>query len=136
MNFKDPVKCDSIISTMKNAEISRASQRALLNSFFNGEPLWSEEEAKQNRILIRFNDKSGAVLLHTARAQYENALLKQGVFFNVHLPDAPAEKQSDWAKFITLRINKPLMDSSIFYHTQDNVFGGVALHGVGAKIWW
>lgn len=135
-NFSTPDKVDSVIQTMENAAIEPAANRALLNEFFNGCPLWTEEEAKANKILINFNDKQGAVFLHTARAQYENGLLKRGIYFKVTLPDAPPDKQKDWSAFITREINKPIMNSSAFYHTQDSVFGGVCLHGVGAKMWW
>lgn len=136
MNFSGSDKVSDCIDQMQTAEIPRAVNRTLLNEFFNGLPLWSEEEAEENRILINFNDKSGAVLLHTARAQYENALMKQGSLFKVTIPDAPPQHQSDWSSFITRTINKPIMDSSSFYHVQDSVFGGVCLHGVGAKMWF
>lgn len=136
MNFSTADKVNSCIDNMRSAEINRSANRALLDEFFNGAPLWTEKEAEENRILVNFNDKSGAVLLHTARAQYENALLNQSQFFKVSIPDAPADKQAAWSAFITRGINKPLMDSPMFYQTQRSVFGAVTLHGCGAKVWW
>jgi len=135
-NFSSPDKVQSVLDTMLNAEVARADNRALLNRFFNGAPPWTKDEARENRIIFNLNDKSGCVLLHSARAQYENALMKQGVFFRLFPSDAPPDKQKDWAAFVTLAMNKPVMNSNAFYHTQDSVFGGVCLHGVGAKIWW
>jgi len=135
MNFSTAEKIDSVIEQMKTAELLRSAPRALLNEFFNGKPLWTEDEAEANHILITMNDKQGSTLLHNARAQYENAFLKQAQFFKVTIPDAPPEKQRDWENTITRLINKPIVESNEFFHTQDSVFGGVVLHGMGAKMW-
>ena len=135
MNFKDASKVDSVIELMKQAELLRAAPRAVLNGFFNGKAPWTEKEAEENHILCNFNDKSGSVLLHNARAQYENAFLKQAQFFKVLIPDAPEKNRADWETTITRLINKPIVNSSEFFHTQDSVFGGVCLHGSGAKMW-
>ncbi len=134
-NFSSPEKVDGVIDSMKQAEIQRSSTRAVLNSFFNGRAPWTEQEAEENHILCNFNDKSGSVLLHNARAQYENAFLKNTSYFKISLPDAPAKNQSDWSSFITRSINKPIVGSNSFFHTQDSVFGGVCLHGMGTKMW-
>lgn len=121
---------------MRTAEILRATSRALINDFFNGKPLWNAQEQKDNRILFTFNDKSGAVLLHTARAQFENAFMKQGNLFKVTIPDAPPDKQAEWSNIITTAINKPIMRSNGFMHTEESVWGGVVLHGISSQIWW
>lgn len=121
---------------MKSAEIIRASNRAILNSFFNGEAPWTDKEATDNGILINYNDKQGANLLHQARNQYENAFSKTGYFFKVQIPDAPPEKQNDWSNIVTREINRVMKNSRSYYYTQDSVWGGVVLHGIGAKMWW
>lgn len=121
---------------MKNVEIERATPRALLNSFFNGEAPWTQKEAEENNILINYNDKQGATLLHQARNQYENAFSKTGSFFKVNLPDAPKHHAKDWGAIITRRINSIMRKSPKFYYTQDCVWGGVVLHGVAAKVWF
>jgi len=121
---------------MKNAEVQRSPNRALLNSFFNGEPPWTPQEAKDNGILVNFNDKAGANLLHQARNQYENAFTKTGQFFKVTLPDAPAHKQRDLSSTITRHINRIMGLDRSYYYTRDCVWGGIVLHGVGARVWW
>lgn len=121
---------------MKNAETYRAPNRAILNQFFNGDPPWTEKEAEDNGILVNFNDKQGANLLHQARNQYENAFTKTGQFFKVSLPLAPQDKQESWGVTITTHINNILRNSMPYYYTQDCVWGGVVLHGVGAKMWF
>lgn len=135
-NFSTADKVSDVIGQMQQVEILRASQRELLNEFFNGKPLWTEKEQKENRIQIAFNDKSGAVLLHNARAQYENAFLRQENYFKVSVPNAPAKIQKDLGIQLTRLVNRPVKKSRPFYHTQQSVFGGVVLHGVGAKMWW
>jgi hypothetical protein len=135
-NFSTADKVSDVVTQMQNVEVVRASQRALLNDFYNGKPIWTEKEQKENRIQIAFNDKSGAVLLHNARAQYENAFLRQENYFKISVPNAPAKAQKDLATQLTSLVNRPIKASRPFYHIQQSVFGGVTLHGVGAKIWW
>lgn len=136
MNFSTAEKVSSVIDTMKNVEVTRAPNRALLNSFFNGEPPWTQKEASENNILINYNDKQGASLLHSARNQYENAFSKAGGFFKITVPDAPKDEQEDIGFKITRRINTTMRRSPAYYYTQDCVWGGTVLHGVGAKVWF
>lgn len=121
---------------MKSAEVLRSPNRAILNSFYNGEPPWTAKEAEENNILINFNDKQGANLLHQARNQYENAFSKQGQFFKITVPSCPKHLQKDYGVKITNHLNHFMRNSREYYYTQDCVWGGVVLHGVGAKVWW
>ncbi len=136
MNFSDASRVSSVIDTLRNAERKRSPNRAILDSFFNGEPPWTAQEAKELGILVNFNDKKGANLLHVARNQYENAFGRNSSFFKVSIPSAPEEKRAEWESIVTRLINKPLKDSRSFYFTNDEVWGGVVLHGVGAWTWW
>lgn len=136
MNFSTADKVGSVISTMKNAEIQRSPNRAILNSFFNGEAPWTEKECKEHGILINFNDKTGTDILHKARNQYEAAFTKTGNFFTVSVPDAPEDKQKEYGLTITNHINRMMRNNRPYYHTMDCVWGGVVLHGVGARMWW
>ncbi len=136
MNFKDSDRVDSVINTMKTAEEQRSPNRALLNSFYNGDTPWTKQEADENKIFCNFNDKQGTNLLHVARGQLENAGLKLENYFTVTLPDAPAEHQTEWGATITRHINKIIKASSSYTHMMESVFAGIVLHGVGARIWW
>lgn len=129
-------KVSAQILNMREAERYRAPQRALLNSFFNGEAPWTKQEAKDNHVLINFNDKQGTNLLHQARNQYENAFSKRDSFFKVTLPDCKDDRADEYATAITANINRVMKNSREFYYTQDEVFGAVCLHGIGAKIWY
>ena len=121
---------------MKNAELQRSPNRAILNSFFNGEAPWTEKECKEHGILINFNDKQGTNILHKARNQYEAAFTKTGNFFKVTVPSAPAHKQNEYGTTITQHLNRVMRNDRAYYYTMDNVWGGIVLHGVGARMWW
>lgn len=121
---------------MKNAEEQRSPNRAILNSFYNGEAPWTEKECKEHGILINYNEKTGTDILHKARNQYEAAFTKTGNFFNVTVPGAPADKQKSYGAIITEHINRIMRNKRGYYYTMDNVWGGVVLHGVGARMWW
>ena len=136
MNFSTADKVGSVISTMKNAEIQRSPNRAILNDFFNGEAPWTEKECKEHGILINYNDKTGTDILHKARNQYESAFTKTGNFFMVSVPGAPTDKQKEYGNIITEHLNRTIRNNRAYYHTMDSVWGGVVLHGVGARIWW
>lgn len=121
---------------MKNAEVQRSPNRAILNSFFNGEAPWTEKECKEHGILINYNEKTGTDIIHKARNQYESAFTKTGNFFTVSVPDAPPDKQKAYGATITRHINRIMRKSRGYYFVMDNVWGGVVLHGVGARVWW
>jgi hypothetical protein len=136
MNFSTADKVSSVINTMKTPEIARAAQRAILNDFFNGKPIWTEEEASSNRITVNFNDKTGSVLLQTARSQYTNAFMCNTSYCRVSIGGAPDDKAESWSSIVTSKLNRVIMKSRAFAQVQDEVFGGVVLHGIGAKIWY
>lgn len=121
---------------MRDGERLRAPQRKLLNDFFNGESPWTAKEAADNHILINFNDKQGTNLLRQARNQYENAFAKRDIFFKVFLTKDDDERTADYEDIITTQINRVINNSLEFYYTNDEVWGGVCLHGVGAKMWY
>lgn len=135
MNLTTAEAVSSQIEIMKRAEEYRSPQRSLLNQFFNGDPPWTQQEAKDNQILINFNDKQGANLLHQARNQYENAFANQESFFRILLPDCKSDYASDWSDTITKNLNKALKNSRAYYFTLDEVFGDVVLHGAGVRLW-
>lgn len=123
------------ISKMREAERPRADQRKLLNDFFNGEAPWTKKEAQDNHVLINFNDKQGTNLLRQARNQYENAFSRRDTFFKVTLPNSKDDRADEYAEVITRQINAIMKESQTYYYTMDEVWGGICLHGVGARVW-
>jgi hypothetical protein len=135
MDLKLPDKVATQINKMRTAEKPRADQRKLLNDFFNGEAPWTKKEATDNHVLINFNDKQGANLLHQARNQYENAFAKRDTFFKVFLPDCKDDRADEYAETITRQINRIIKSSREYYYTMDECWGGICLHGIGMRVW-
>jgi len=135
MELTSADKVSAQISVMRDAEKYRAPQRELLDRFFNGEAPWTKQEAKDNHVLINFNDKQGTNLLHQARNQYENAFAKRDKSFKVTLPDCKDDRADEYGDTITQHINRPLKNSLPYYYTCDETWGGICLHGVGPRIW-
>ena len=135
MNFSTPDKVTSVIQTMKDAERLRAPNRALINSLFNGEPPYTQQECEDNHIEVNVNWKEGQMLLLKAREQYENGFLTPSRFFGVRLPDAPLSKRGKFETVITAEVNKVLKGSRPYLHTMREKFGSVCLHGLGAEMY-
>lgn len=135
MNFSTADRVSSVIEDLKNAEILRAPNRALINDLYNGVPPYTKQEEGENHILVNVNWKEGTNLLHQARRQYENAFLKPGVYFNIHLEEGPISKRRDWSRAITRNLNRPLKRSLQFMEAYRSKFAGVVLHGVGPMAW-
>lgn len=109
--------------------------RALIDGLFNGDPPYTPEEEKDNRIQVNVNWKEGAMLLLEARQQYENAFLSTGNYFTVSVPNAPASKVTKWNTILTTESNRILKESRPYLHTQRQLFGSVCLHGIGVQMW-
>lgn len=120
---------------MKRADELRAPNRSLINNLFNGLPPYTKQEEDDNHILVNVNWKEGTNLLHDVRRQFENAFLKPGNRFTVHLQDAPSAKSRQWSAAITKHINRPVTRSLPFMEGYRSKFAGVSLHGVGPQIW-
>ena len=135
MNFSTADKVYSVLEDMRQADLLRAGNRALINDLFNGVPPYTKEEEEENHILVNVNWKEGATLLHTARRSYENAFLKPGNYFTVHLESGPDAKRTEWSRIITRNVNRPLKRSLAFMEAYRSKFAGVVLHGVGPMAW-
>lgn len=135
MNFSSADKVLSVIEDMKQADLRRAPNRALINDLFNGVPPYTKQEEDENHILVNVNWKEGSTLLHQARRQYENAFLKPQNYFAVHLDSGPSAKRREWGMAITRNINRPMKRSLPFMEAYRSKFAGVVLHSVGPSAW-
>src|SRR5438445_176278 len=93
MNFSTANKVDSVIENLKEAELMRAPNRALVDELFNGFQPWTDKEAEENNIHVNVNWGEGSDLLLQARQQYENAFLTTQNYFTIRVPDAPLSKR-------------------------------------------
>lgn len=121
---------------MKQAELTRAPARALVDALFNGMPPWSDAEAEENHIHLNANFGEGSDLLLQGRQQLENAFLTTGNFFSVKLPDAPLSKREQYEGDITRLANRVFKKSLPYLQTQRQKLASIVLHGPGPQMWW
>lgn len=133
--FKDAPSIWNVISGMLYAEQPRALNRARVNDLFNGNPPFTEAEARDNRIGTNVNFLEGTRIVHNARGMFENALLKPSNFFNVKLDIGPRGKRDEWANIITSKINRPMKRSKKYNIGLKGEIAGVVLHGIGPSTW-
>lgn len=133
--FKDAISIWQVIYGMLQAEQPRATNRARINDIFNGNPPYTDKEARDNRIFTNVNFLEGTRILHNARAMYENAILKPSNFFNVKLDSGPLGKRDQWGNIITENINRFLKRSRKYNTGLKSSFAGVTLHGIGPCTW-
>lgn len=136
MNFKDPKKAWDTIRSMVDANGPRARNRARINSLFNGDPPYTEDEAESNSIHTNVNFLEGTEIMHKARGQFTNAFLKPGKFFSVKLDIGPVWKRGEWGQIITTHINRAMKRSPRYFQCLQDQFAGVVLHGVGPVTWF
>lgn len=89
MSFKEPSRVWNVVSAMLEAEQPRSRNRARINATFNGNPPYSEEEARDNKIQTNVNFLEGTRIIHAARQQFTNAFLKPQNYFSVGLDTGP-----------------------------------------------
>lgn len=136
MNFASPDRVAEIIDQLKQVDIvSRAPARTLVDALYNGQPPFTEAEAKENQLGINCNFGEASDLLLQARQQFESAFLSTGNFFSIRVPDAPESKRQDYEGVLTEEANRPMKKSLPFLHTQRQKWGSVALHGPGPTMW-
>ena len=136
MTFSDPNRIWATIDQMLQVGQPRSRNRARINSVFNGDPPYTDEEARDNSIETNVNFLEGTELLHKARSQFNNAFLKPEKFFSVRLDVGPAFKRQEWGTTITTHINRAMKRSPRYFQTLQDKFAGVVLHGVGPQTWY
>lgn len=123
---------------MRNAELPRSTNRALIDALFNGNPPYSTAEVARNSIKTNVNYLEGTQIAHNARRQFSNAFLKPGNFFSVRLDSGPVHKRMEWGEIITEQINHQMKrgpDALHYRETLRNVFAQVVIHGIGPAEW-
>lgn len=136
MKFSDPKRAWQTVYDMVEASGPRARNRARINSLFNGDPPFTDQEAEENSISTNVNFLEGTEIMHKARGQFTNAFLKPGRFFTVKLDVGPRWKRDEWGMTITGHINRAMKRSPRYFQCLQDVFAGVVLHGVGPVTWF
>lgn len=135
MSFKDASRVWNVVDSMLQAEQPRARNRSRINSVFNGNPPFTEEEARDNRIETNVNFLEGTRIIHNARQQFTNAFLKSQNYFAVNLEAGPRFKRAQWGNIITNNINRVLKRSAKYGYALESQLAGTVLHGIGPVTW-
>lgn len=135
MNFKSASSIETVIWSMKYADLPRSANRARINQLFNGERPFTAAEQAENKIVVNVNFLDSTRIAHDARRQYSQAFLKPGNFFTVKVDKGPVHERTLWGEVITKEINKKLKRSHLYGETLRNVFAQLVLHGVGPVTW-
>lgn len=135
MNFTEVETVASAIQNLKDADLRRRDNRALIDSLYNGAPPFSQKEEQENHIRVNVNWGEGADIILKAREQYENAFLSSDLYFKVHVPNAPKSKKTMIEGELTQLSNRLMKGNRAYMHTEREKWSSVSLHGVGPRMW-
>jgi hypothetical protein len=135
MNFTKASKVREAVKSMQQAGIYGATNRAKINSLFNGDPPWGEDEMEENNRWVNVNFLEAPRIAHNAREQLNNLFLKPGNFFNVKIDMGPPWKRDYWGEVITTNINCALQYGIEFNDLIQATNAQTVLHGIGPCYW-
>jgi len=135
MKFDNASKVQEIVWRMRDKELARSDNRAILNRHYNGDPPYDEATAEENGIEINRNFLKGVQVLADARRQWNQAFMGTANYFTVTLDEGPPEKRAGWGLTITAEINKILKESRCMMEQVRATGAGVMLHGIAPVTW-
>lgn len=135
MKFDNARSVSQAVYYMRESDIPRSSNRALINDLFNGNTPYSDQEAEENNINTNVNFLDASRIAHGARNTLNNGFLKPGKFFNVTLDTKIVHKRTEWSKIITTNINRVMKKSPAYMETMRSEFAQAILHGIGPSNW-
>lgn len=135
MNFSDPKVVEEVVWSMRQADMPRSTNRALIDSLFNGYPPYTDDEAEENNINTNVNFLDGTKIAADARRQFSNAFLKTGNFFTVSVDTGPSHLRRQWSHIITTEMNRRMKRRLRYTESVRSTFASVVLHGIGPETW-
>lgn len=136
--FGTPEKVINVVKRLQDIEVVRASDRAAIESLFNGQRPYSDEEVTKFNIQINVNWQEGKRIMRDANSQLNSALIHPGNLFQCSLRDGPVDKRDEWGQIFTTEIHRPLQEGVSgfrnFYLIKDRN-ASVCMHGIGALLW-
>lgn len=135
MSFNSPDQVYTVLDTIRSNGAWRSRNRARINALFNGDPPYTAEEARDNRIETNVNFLEATRILHQSTQQFTKAFMQPERYFSVSLDFGPSFKRSTWSSIITKRLNRTLKRSSKYLSVLNNQFASAVLHGPGPVTW-
>lgn len=120
------------------ADLPRSSNRALINSLFNGFAPYTPEQVQRNNIETNVNFLEPTKLAQDARSQYETGFFTPSQYFSVRVDRGTPWKRSEWGEIITSNLRRAMKDGKAalgYRESLRSVFAQLVLHGVGPSVW-
>jgi hypothetical protein len=133
--FNDSRTLDAMCYDLVLGEYPRSKNRALINEIANGVPPFTNEEVRDNNIVVNVNDLSMPRAIHDARSQFYNGFMKQGNTFTLSTDMGPTHKRSERSAIVTNCIGKRVKKSVTYFESQRSKFGSLCLHGIAPAVW-
>lgn len=133
--WDNPRLCDAICYDLVLSDWSRGENRARIARLANGNPPYTAEEVEQNNITINISDLTHTRVLHEARTQYANGILKNGFFARAKTDAGPAHKRDLRSMIVTREWNRPVTQSIQYYERLRAGIGQLVLFGISPGVW-
>ena len=133
--FSDANKALTVITTMQQADVPRANNRARIDLVFNGNEPYTPAEVQQGRIDTNVNFLEGPNIAHSSRLKLYTALLGDERLFNIKFDQAPPEMKGLWEEVISEEINRKIKSKLCYFEEQRNKIASLVLHGVAPMVW-
>ena len=136
--YSTPSDCLKVINELEKSILTRSTDRALINTQFNGGRPFTPEEEEEHQIQVNANFLEGYKIAQNAITQMNGALLYKDRFFNVRCAGGQVTKRREWGEFFTINIHKPLKRKKSgrkFNNLMQNRNAALVLHGVGPVYW-
>lgn len=135
MDWDDSRLLDMLCFSTRLADYPRALNRVRVAECANGYPPYSEQEVEDNKIVVNASDLAMARILHDARIQFNNMILKTGNFFTCRTDAGPKHKRAEWGAIRTQEINRVMKRSIRYFEAKRAKFASLVLHGIGPHVW-
>lgn len=135
MSFKTPARVWEVVDNLIQADLTRASNRARINSLFNGDQPFTEAEMRENSISTNVNRLDGPRIIAQARSQLSSAHMKSANYFSVNLDYGNPVKKQEWANIITRCMNRKMKRCRPYADVLESQFASTILHGIGPVTW-
>jgi hypothetical protein len=133
--FKDADQVSQIAWQLREGDWPRDVNRTRINELNNGVPPYTEEQQRANNVNVNVNFLTSPRLLHDARMQMAQGILKPGLFFEAKTDAGPASKRSMWNTLASQTVNTPMKKSMDYYECQRSKIALTVLHGIAPACW-
>ena len=135
MDFNDASAVEQVCYSIRLSDWPRAKNRVRIQNLFNGVAPFDEATAEENGIKINVNPLTATVLGHDARAQFYNAFLRPGRFFDARTDCGPKFKRTNFSNIVTEQMNRKMKRSMLYFETFRNKIAEDVIHGIAPTFW-